>query len=70
MGVMAIRLAELDGHPEPAGEDAAVREARIERLIADHVEPARSTAHNELGEGRRAAAVANRWLRAQYEGTT
>jgi len=63
LAVIAIRLVQLDGHPEPAGEDPTAREARIGRLIADHVEPARSTAYNELGDGRRAASIAVRWLR-------
>ena len=62
VAVLALRIAELDGHAEPAAEDAAAFEARIERLVADHVEPARSTAHSELGDGRRAAAIAARWL--------
>ena len=58
----ALRLAELDGY-DPPPDDAAAVEARVEQLVADHIEPARSTAYNELGDGRRAIAVATRWLR-------
>jgi hypothetical protein len=36
--------------------------ARVEQLVADHVEPARVKALDEIGEGRRAASVAMRWL--------
>jgi len=63
MAVVALRLAELDGHPAPPTQEPAEFEARIERLVADHLEPARSTAYNELGDGRRAAAIAARWVR-------
>ena len=65
MAVLALRLAELDGFDPPPPDDAAAVEARVEQLVADHVEPARSTAYNELGDGRRAVAVATRWLRPQ-----
>ena len=63
MAVIAMRLAELDGFDPPVPEDAAAVEARVEQLVADYLEPARSTAYNELGDGRRAVAVATRWLR-------
>jgi hypothetical protein len=33
------------------------------QLVADLVEPARSKAYNELGDGRRAIELAIRWLR-------
>jgi len=62
MAVLALRLAELDGYLPPPDDVAAV-EARVAQLAADQVEPARSTAYNELGDGRRAVAVATRWLR-------
>jgi len=65
MAVLAMRLAELDGHDPPVPEDSAAVDARVEQLVADHVEPARSTAYKELGDGRRAVAVATRWLRSK-----
>jgi hypothetical protein len=65
MAVLAMRLAELDRFDPPVPEDAAAVEARVAQLVADHVEPARSSAYNELGDGRRAVAVANRWLRSK-----
>ena len=34
----------------------------MNQLVADHVEPARVKALDEMGEGRRAASVAMRWL--------
>jgi len=58
----ALRLAELDGlDPLPAGDPDAFA-ARVDQLIADHVEPARVKALDELDEGRRAASIAMRWL--------
>lgn len=63
MAVIALRLAELDGCDPPVPEDAAAVDAAVAQLVADHVEPARSTAYNEFGDGRRAVAVATRWLR-------
>jgi len=65
MAVIALRLAELDGYDPPPPDDGAAVDARVAQLVADHVEPARSTAYNELGDGRRAVAVATRWLRPQ-----
>lgn len=68
MAVIALRLAELDGYDPPPPDDAAAVEARVAELVADHVEPARSTAYDELGDGRRAVAVATRWLRPKLAG--
>jgi hypothetical protein len=62
--VMATRMAELDGADRPAPEDAATFEARVALLAADFVEPAKSKAYNELGDGRRAQAIAAAWLHA------
>ena len=61
--VIADRLAELDGLrsaivAEPPGFDA-----RVAELVADLVEPARVRAYDELGDGRRAQAIAVSWLR-------
>ncbi len=62
---LAVRLAELDGLPPPAVDDPQAFEARVGQLVADHVEPARSEALDELGDGRRAATVARRWLESK-----
>jgi hypothetical protein len=60
---LACRLAELDGVPpaEPPNPDAA--SARATELVADLVEPAKTTALEKLGEGGRAFAIATAWLR-------
>ena len=68
MAVIALRLAELDGaEPAPSDDPVAV-EARVGTLMADLVEPARSKAYNELGDGRRALTLAVRWLRPKLLG--
>jgi len=64
--VIADRLAELDGlgptiENEPPGFDG-----RVAELVADHIEPARSRAYDELGDGRRAQAIAIQWLRPKF----
>jgi hypothetical protein len=61
--VLAIRLCELDGGPPPPDEDPTAFEERITSLAADLVEPAKSKAYNELGDGGRAQAIAVAWLR-------
>jgi hypothetical protein len=62
LAVMAERLAELDGlEPSPCEDPDAVQ-ARVEQLVADHVEPARVEALDEMGEGARAMSIAVRWL--------
>jgi hypothetical protein len=60
---VAVRLAELDGVPpaEPADPDAV--SARVTELVADLVEPAKTTALEKLGEGERAQRLAIGWLR-------
>ena len=68
LAVMALRLAELDGAAPPADDDSAAFDARVAQLVADHVEPARSKAYDELGDGRRAMNVALRWLRPKVLG--
>lgn len=40
---------------------------RVTALIADLVEPAKVTALERLGEGRRALGIATSWLRAKLE---
>jgi hypothetical protein len=63
---VACRLAELDGVPpaEPADPDAA--SAHVTELIADLVEPAKTTALEKLDEGRQALTTATGWLRAKF----
>jgi len=61
--VMAVRLAELDDFADPPPDDFDAFESRVARLTADHVEPARSTTHNEVGDGHRAYAIATGWAR-------
>jgi hypothetical protein len=62
LAVMAVRLAELDGLDPSLPDDPDAFEARVEQLVADHVEPARLKAFDEMGEGQRAMSVAMRWL--------
>ncbi len=62
--VMAIRLSELDGAPPSPPDDPLAGEAKVTSLTADLVEPAKSKAFNELGDGRKAQSIAAAWLRA------
>ena len=65
--VLAMRLAELDGldQGEPAHPDAVA--VRAEAHVEDLVEPAKVTALEKLGDGRRALSIATRWLRGKAE---
>ena len=56
------RLAELDGLDPLPGTDPDAFAARVDQLEADHVEPARVKALDEMGDGRRAASIAMQWL--------
>jgi hypothetical protein len=64
---VACRLAELDGVPpaEPADPDAV--SAHVTDLVADLVEPAKSTALEKLGDGERALRIAADWLRPKMQ---
>ena len=62
MAVIALRIAELDGADPGPLDDPAAFDARVTILTAVLVEPARSTAYGELGDSRRAATIAMRWL--------
>jgi hypothetical protein len=53
-------------HPSPPDDPAAFEEW-IDQLVADHVEPARVKALNELGEGRRAISIVLRWLEPKLD---
>ena len=66
LAVMAADSAEFDGLEQAEPDDADGLESRIAQLIADLVEPAKSTALDKLGEGRPAFDIANAWLRAKF----
>jgi hypothetical protein len=63
LAVTAFRIAELDGLDPPPPDDEAAFDARVAQLVADNVEPARSKAYHELGDGHRALSIAMGWLR-------
>ena len=62
LAMMAERLAELDGLEPSPSDDPDTLAARAAQLVADHVEPARLKAFDEMGEGQRAMTIAMRWL--------
>jgi hypothetical protein len=66
IAAMAVRLADFDGVPPavPGDPDALAR--RTAELVADLVEPAKSTALEKLGEGERALEIAVGWLRRKF----
>ncbi len=57
-----VRLAEFESLPPLPADDPDAFETRVGELVADHVEPARVKALDEMGEGRRAVFVAMAWL--------
>ena len=62
LAAITVRLAEFEGLPSVAADDPDAFETRVSELVADHVEPARVKALDELGEGRRAVSIAMAWL--------
>jgi hypothetical protein len=60
---LACRLAELDGVPSAEAPDPDTGSARVTELVADLVEPAKTTALEKLDEGRHAFTIATAWLR-------
>ena len=62
MAVIALRMAELDGADAPPADNPGAFDARVAALRSDLVEPARSKAYDELGDGRRAMTIAVGWL--------
>jgi hypothetical protein len=62
---LAVRLAEVDGVPAAVRPDPEALSRRTAELVADLVEPARSTALEKLGEGVRALDIANAWVRTR-----
>jgi len=67
LAAVACRLAELDGVPPAEPTDPDVHSARVTELVADLVEPAKTTALEKLGEGERAQSIATAWLRPKLE---
>jgi hypothetical protein len=66
----ACRLAEIDGVPPAVPADPETISARVTELIADLVEPAKTTALEKLGEGEQAQRTAMGWLRPKLVQTT
>jgi hypothetical protein len=64
---VAYRLAELDGVPPAEPPDPEADAARVTELVADLVEPAKTTALEKLGEGEQAQSIATAWLRPKLE---
>jgi len=62
---LAVRLAEIEQHDWGAVGDPAVVTERSSQLVEDLVQPARSTALEKLGDGRRALGIATGWLRGK-----
>lgn len=60
---VACRLAKLDGVSPAEPPDPEAASARAAELVADLVEPAKSTALEKLGEGEQAMGIATNWLR-------
>jgi hypothetical protein len=65
IAVAAWRAAELDGVDAAPPEEPDAVTLRAGELVADLVEPAKSTALEKLGEGQPAFDIANAWLRAK-----
>jgi hypothetical protein len=64
---LACRLAALDGVPRAETPDPAAASARVTELVADLVEPAKTTALEKLGEGEQAQRIAMGWLRPKLQ---
>jgi len=64
---VACRLADLDGVPPSEPPDPEAASARVTELVADLVEPAKTTALEKLGEGERAQSIATAWLRPKLQ---
>jgi hypothetical protein len=65
LAAMAMNLAELDDVEPPEPDDPDAVKTRASQLVADLMEPARSTALEKLGEGRQALGIANGWVRTK-----
>lgn len=65
LGAMAIGLTDKVGVAPPTPPEPEVTASRVERLVADLVEPARADALEDLGQGRRAFGTAASWVRCR-----
>jgi hypothetical protein len=65
---MAIRLAAFDGVPAATPPDPETVSRRTTELMADLVEPAKSTALEKLGESQQAHRIAASWVRNKLGG--
>jgi hypothetical protein len=62
---MAADMTEMNGVEPAAPDDADAAGLRVDQLVADLVEPARSTALEKLGESRPALDIATTWLKTK-----
>ena len=67
LAAVACRLAEFDGVPPAEPTDPDVHSARVTEIVADLVEPAKTTALEKLGEGEQAQRIAIGWLRPKLK---
>jgi hypothetical protein len=65
LGVMAERIAELDGLEPAAPSNPEAMPARVAALVADLVEPSRASTLDKLDDGRSALTIATSWLRSK-----
>jgi hypothetical protein len=65
LGAMAIGFTDKEGVAPPTPPAPEATTARVERLTADLVEPARVEALENLGQGRRAFGIASSWVRGR-----
>lgn len=63
---MAADMAEFDGVESGSPVDPDAIALRVDELVADLVEPARSTALEKLGENRPAFGIATTWLKTKF----
>jgi hypothetical protein len=63
---MAANIAELDGVEAAPPDVPDAIALRVDQLVADLVEPARSTALEKLGEGQPALDIASTWLKTKF----
>jgi hypothetical protein len=70
LAAIACRLADLDGVPPAEPPDPEAMSVRVTELVADLVEPAKTTALEKLGEGEQAQRIAIGWLRPKLAPVT
>lgn len=67
-GIETAALAEFHRAPAAVPPDPGAISRWAAALVADLVEPAKSTALEKLGEGEQPLALAIRWLRTKLDG--